>query len=54
METPIKMDDLGIPLFSETATSSQVLLTWPFFVLFVDVMIVDWQNVEFKYLDGSF
>ena len=27
METPIKMDDLGIPLFSETATSSQVLLT---------------------------
>ena len=31
METPIKMDDLGVPLFLETPESTQ--LNWP--VLFV-------------------
>ena len=25
MENPIKMDDLGVPLFSETSTSGQIM-----------------------------
>ena len=30
METPIKMDDLGVPLFSETL-NILTSLSWPFF-----------------------
>ena len=30
MENPIKMDDLGVPLFSETSTYTMMFAAWPF------------------------
>ena len=40
MENPIKMDDLGVPLFSETSIYTSAKITWIYQIYISDVQII--------------
>ena len=44
MEHPIKMDDLGVPLFLETPIYTKAFLSI-FFCLFLSIDILDLENI---------
>ena len=51
MEKPIKMDDLGVPLFSETSISIQPFLSGQFCHLSVVLLAQNFKEMQQKLLD---